>query len=231
MFFDQHGFRVRFEWGIAGVNALAPISNSIAIVDVLSFSTAVDIAAQRGASVYPFRWHDQRAAAFASEQGARLAGSDRSAPGGFTLSPASLLQIPKGMRLVLPSPNGATLSLATGRTPTLAGCLRNAKAVADALYRYGSWVAVIAAGERWPDGSLRPAVEDLLGAGAIEDTQRHTQVPHFVCLRVSSRIVRFVHCATELLQVRSASRHSRDRPAWRIRTPCRHRLRKRCIAR
>ena len=47
-------------------------------------------------------------------------------------------------------------------------CLRNRTAVArTGSPRRDGTVAVVAAGERWPDGSLRPCVEDLWGAGAV----------------------------------------------------------------
>ncbi len=68
---------------------------------------------------------------------------------------------------MLPSPNGSTLSLGTGQTPTFSACLRNAPAVARRLPALGSPIAVIAAGETWSGGALRPCVEDLAGAGAV----------------------------------------------------------------
>ena len=168
MVFAQVEFDVRCEWGEQGLLQLTPTSDVVIIVDVLSFSTSVEIATSRGALVFPYRWKDEaRAAAYAASVRAELAGSQRS-PSRYSLSPYSLANLPPGSRLVLPSPNGATLSLATGQTPTLAGCLRNARAVARAAQALGRRVAVIPAGERWrEDGSLRPAFEDWLGAGAI----------------------------------------------------------------
>ena len=54
----------------------------------------------------------------------------------------------------------------------VAASVRNANAVTRWLAAHGfeavdQPVGVIAAGERRPDGSLRPALEDLLGAGGV----------------------------------------------------------------
>jgi 2-phosphosulfolactate phosphatase len=166
MTFDQSGFDVRCEWGENGVRRLAPVADVVVIVDVLSFSTCVDVANSRGAIVFPYRWKDESATAFAASVNAELAGARR-ARDGYSLSPASLIKIPAGTRLALPSPNGSALSLATGRTPTLTACLRNCRAVATAAAKYGPRIAVIPAGERWGDNSLRPALEDWVGAGAV----------------------------------------------------------------
>jgi 2-phosphosulfolactate phosphatase len=56
----------------------------------------------------------------------------------------------------------------------LAACLRNAAAVGRWLIRQGygtarAPVGVVAAGERWSDGTMRPCVEDQLGAAAVLD--------------------------------------------------------------
>lgn len=167
MYFDQSEFDIRCEWGMAGVSLLAPTSDAVIIVDVISFTTAVDVAVSRGGKVYPFAWKDERAADFARERGALLAVASRRDPNGYSLAPTSLMRLPPGAGIVLPSPNGSALSLAVGSTPAFAGCLRNAAAVARAAAALGRRLSVIPAGERWPDGGMRPALEDLLGAGAI----------------------------------------------------------------
>ena len=161
----QTGFDVRCEWGLAGIEALAPTSDVVVVVDVLSFTTCVAIAVANGAGVLPCRFRDETASDFAVRSGALLASSRGG--GGYSLSPASLLETPAGTRLVLPSPNGATISLAAPGTRIAAACLRNATAAARAVAGSGARIAVIPCGEKWPDGSLRPALEDWLGAGAV----------------------------------------------------------------
>ena len=161
--------QVRCEWGADGIGALSGWADVFVIVDVLSFTTCVDIAVARGAAVLPFDVADRAAAAaHAARHGARLALRRAEAgPDDISLKPGSLMRLHPGDHVVLPSPNGATLSRLTGATPTFAACLRNAAAVAGAVAARGGRIAVIPAGERWPGGTLRPAIEDWLGAGAV----------------------------------------------------------------
>jgi len=165
--FEQDGFAARFEWGEQGLRTLLPHVDLIIIVDVLSFSTAVDVATSRGAHVIPCPSRDPSTLA---AHHAALVASHRRDPSPehpYSLSPRSLATIPKGTRLVLPSLNGSHLTtLATTQHEVLAGCLRNARAVGE-LATHRPSTGVIAAGELRKDGTLRFALEDLLGAGAI----------------------------------------------------------------
>lgn len=167
-FADQSAFPVRCEWGLAGLEHLKA-ADIVVIVDVLSFSTCVEVAASRGARIFPWRWKDETALAYAAKVGAEVGGTRQRFSGRHSLSPASLVSADASLRLVLPSPNGSTLSLRareTGAT-VVAGCLRNASAIGVWLRTQKKSVSVIPAGERWPDESIRPALEDLIGAGAI----------------------------------------------------------------
>lgn len=162
--------QIECAWGLEGIERLRPSAQVFIIVDVLSFSTAVSVAMEGGAQVVPFPWGDPNAArAEAERQGAIAAAPKRTAGGQLSLSPASLRRAPQGARILLPSPNGSRLSLATGDAPTFSSSLRDFRIVADAVRGLGAddLVAVIAAGERWPDGRLRPCIEDWLGAGAV----------------------------------------------------------------
>ena len=172
---DQAGHRIRLEWGPTGAAAIARRADVAVVVDVLSFTTTVTVAVERGITVYPFRWRDERAAEYAEERQADLALQRQDArcrAGAVSLSPGSLQTATGIERLVLPSPNGSTIcaELAGSGATVVAACLRNARAVTEWLrprVEGGAVVAVVPAGERWPDDSLRPCAEDLWGAGAV----------------------------------------------------------------
>ena len=171
--YAQDGFRGGFDWGPVGAEVVA--GDIVAVVDVLSFTTAVTVAADVGIEVYPYRWRDETALAYAERFGAKLAvGRSEAGPGDVSLSPVTIRRATGVTRLVLPSPNGSTISqqLSDRGATVVAVSLRNRAAAADWVKtqladRPTAKVVAIAAGERWRDGSLRPAVEDLWGAGGF----------------------------------------------------------------
>lgn len=153
--FSQEGYRLRLEWGPEGVDALKSC-DVLVIVDVLSFTTSVDLVVGNGGRVRPSEWRPES---------------------GKTLRPASLVDA-TGL-VELPSPNGSNLCALAARTGkhVLAACLRNAQAVARRAAELGETIGVVPGGERWGldilksgprvFGPLRPCVEDYLGAGAV----------------------------------------------------------------
>lgn len=201
-FTDQSAFDVRCEWGPEAVAALAGCRTFI-VVDVLSFSTCVSVAAERGVVVFPHASRDSGAREHADRRRAVLAGP-RGA--GYSLSPASLVAAPRGMRIVVASPNGATISLrAATQGSVLAGCLRNVSAVCRRATARGGPFAIIPAGERWDDGRLRPSVEDLIGAGAVAAGLSGTPSPE-----ASAAIAVFRSAAPRLLEALMSSSSGRE---------------------
>ena len=87
---DESG-DVRIERGPTGAVAASAQRGALVVVDVLSFTTAVSVAVQRGVAVYPAAWRDTRAADLASEKDAVLAVGRRemTADHPWSLSPAA----------------------------------------------------------------------------------------------------------------------------------------------
>ena len=172
----QAASALRLEWGPTGAAAVGPGCGVAVVVDVLSFTTTVTVAADRGVEVLPHRWDDDDAArAAADAHGATLAvGRSRAHPDEVSLSPRSV------RRRAEPASSGASLAERVNyqRRARRRGARRRRGEPAQPARRRG-WlrdrraadpdlrVAVVCAGERWPDGGLRPAVEDLWGAGAL----------------------------------------------------------------
>lgn len=149
----------------------------VAVVDVLSFSTTVSIAAERGMAVVPAAPAEAERVA-ALHTGARVASTSREGSDAqpWTLAPSRMLAAPVVPLVVLASPNGAAISASVsdlGAT-CVAASLRGVGAVARWLAAAAAAspsgaanIGVVAAGERWPGGALRPAVEDLVGAALL----------------------------------------------------------------
>ncbi|GGL88164.1 2-phosphosulfolactate phosphatase [Nakamurella endophytica] len=176
--YRQSASTIRFDWGMPGALAVVEGAAVAVVVDVLSFTTSVSVAIDSGVEVFPYRFRDASAAAFAATRGAVLAVGRREAgTSGVSLSPLSVRAaaadgvLGGGGKLVLPSPNGSAIARQLGEAgvPVVGASLRNVKAVATWVRSAAGRrpVAVVAAGERWPGDLLRPAVEDLWGAGAV----------------------------------------------------------------
>jgi 2-phosphosulfolactate phosphatase len=57
-------------------------------------------------------------------------------------------------------------------------------------------VTLVAAGEKWPDASLRPAIEDYLGAGAVLRALAHGDLPESAAWSPEARLALAAYVGT-----------------------------------
>ena len=87
----QTAHALRHDWGMQGATAITVDVTVAVVVDVLSFTTTLSVAADAGIAVLPYRWADDGAAGFARDHDAVLAvGRLAAGPGQISLSPASI---------------------------------------------------------------------------------------------------------------------------------------------
>lgn len=173
--------QLHVEWGQAAALLAVGRGDAVVIVDVLSFSTTVSLAVDRGAAILALsRLEIEELGGphtVAARFDAEVAGRRDDTSARFTLSPTSASRVNDGDRLVLTSLNGAlAVAAARGGAPVLAGSLRNAQGAATASKRLLDRgvvrrVTLVACAEHWSSVAeaegMRPALEDWLGAGAI----------------------------------------------------------------
>jgi len=214
---DQGIYQVRFDWGVDGARAVGDGVGVVAVVDVLSFSTAVEVAVSAGLEVLAAAPSD--AVALAGRSGAALARGR-----GDVLGPSPAWLVDHAAhrsddgRVVLPSPNGSAISaaLAGAGVPVVAACLRNRRAVAAWVLAQQEArgdrfpVAVIAAGELRPGGGApRVAIEDLLGAGALIDALADLGIDYY-SPEAAVASTAFLGCSRAVRQLITASGSGRE---------------------
>jgi len=115
-------------WGVAGAKAAAERGDAIAVIDALRFTSASVTAVHNGFTVIPAK----------NEVEARsLSIKHHAAPGKAgicALSPRQFIDAPP-LRIVLPSPHGATVCCEVGGAGALLASFLNAQAAAKAIAR------------------------------------------------------------------------------------------------
>ncbi|MFB1298483.1 2-phosphosulfolactate phosphatase [Mycobacterium sp. pW049] len=173
------------DWGLDAACLAVERRDAVVVVDALSFSTTVVMAAARGADVLPLPRAilDEAGDHTVIERrfGAKLLAND---PVDRLLADdlIELSDLRPGDRVVVPSQNGGTLCAAVSQAPAVAvGSFRNRAAVAEwcamtIAAATARRVTLIAAGSVWsqmtPLTALRPCIEDGLAAGAIASAAR-----------------------------------------------------------